>query len=115
MAIDKLALTLLIYLLAAFLEIIGSFAIWSVTRLDRSALWLIPGIFALTAFAWLLTRSDLSNPGRAYAAYGGIYIISSLIWLWRVDGQIPGWWDVTGASLSVAGAIVILLGTRLAG
>jgi len=115
MAVKGLPTTLLIYFAAAAFEISGSFAIWAVTRLNRSPLWLIPGILALFMFAWLLTRTDLTNPGRAYAAYGGIYIVSSLVWLWRVDGQMPSIWDVTGASLSVAGAIVILLGARLAG
>ena len=115
MALKGIPLSLAVFAAAAFFELSGSFAIWAVTRLNRSPLWLIPGICALAIFAWLLTRTDLTNSGRAYAAYGGIYIISSLIWLWRVDGQIPSWWDVTGASLSVAGAIVILLGTRLAG
>ena len=73
MPAKDLPLALLIYAAAAFFEIAGSFAIWAVTRLNRSTLWLIPGIAALILFAWLLTRTDLTAAGRAYAAYGGIY------------------------------------------
>ena len=113
MPVKDLPLTLLIYAAAAFFEITGSFAIWSVTRLNRSALWLIPGIAALVIFAWLLTRADLAAAGRAYAVYGGIYIVGSLVWLWQVEGQVPNWWDISGAALSVAGAIVILMGARI--
>jgi small multidrug resistance family-3 protein len=112
MLAKDLPLALMIYSAAAFFEIAGSFAIWSVTRLNRSALWLIPGIAALVLFAWLLTRTDLNAAGRAYAAYGGIYIIASLVWLWQVEGQLPTWWDISGATLCVAGAVTILIGTR---
>lgn len=69
-----------VYVLAAFAEIAGCFAFWAWLRLDRSALWLLPGMMALAAFAYLLTRIDSDFAGRAYAAYGGVYIAASLVW-----------------------------------
>lgn len=104
--------TPLVYALAAFAEIGGCFAFWAWLRLDRSALWLLPGMGSLAAFAWLLTLVDTSAAGRAFAAYGGVYIAASLAWLWAVEGARPDRWDVIGAFLCLAGAAVILLGPR---
>ena len=99
---------------AAVAEIAGCFAFWAWARLDRSAWWLLPGIACLVAFAWLLTRVDAAFAGRAYAAYGGIYITASLAWLWLVEGSRPDRFDLVGAALCLAGAGVILAGRRLA-
>jgi small multidrug resistance family-3 protein len=98
-----------IYALAALGEIAGCFAFWAWLRLGRSALWVLPGLVSLALFAWLLTRIDVSLAGRAYAAYGGVYIAASLAWLWAVEGQRPDRWDGLGAALSLCGAAVILL------
>jgi small multidrug resistance family-3 protein len=84
-------------------------------RLDRSAWWIIPGIVSLVVFAVLLTRIDTAFAGRAYAAYGGVYIAASLLWLWLVEGARPDRWDLIGASICLAGAAVILLGPRAPG
>lgn len=99
-----------IYVLAAFAEIAGSFAFWAWLRLGKSPLFLIPGVISLMFFAWLLTRIDVEFAGRAYAAYGGVYIITSIIWMMLVEGQRPSGWDITGAVLCLAGAGIILIG-----
>ncbi len=65
-------------------------------------------------FAYLLTLVESDAAGRTYAAYGGIYIASSLLWLWAVEGMRPDRWDVCGAVLCLAGTLVILLGHRSA-
>lgn len=72
----------------------------------------MPGVLSLAAFAYLLTRVDVAYAGRAYAAYGGIYIVSSLFWLWSVEGRPPDRWDLIGALICLTGAGVILLGPR---
>ena len=97
---------------AAFLEIAGCFAFWSWLRTGKSALWLIPGVACLIAFAWCLTRIDAVHAGRAYAAYGGLYIVCSLLWMWRVEGARPDRWDISGAIICLLGAALILLGPR---
>lgn len=101
-----------LYLIAAAGEIAGCFAFWAWLRLDRSAWWALAGVIALVAFAWFLTRVDAAFAGRAYAAYGGVYIASSLAWLWAVEGQRPDHWDVLGAATCLVGAGIILLGPR---
>jgi small multidrug resistance family-3 protein len=100
------------YLLAAGGEIGGCFAFWAWLRMHKSPLWLLPGIGALIGFALALTRIDAGNAGRAYAAYGGIYILSSLAWLWAVEGVRPDSWDAIGAAICLVGAGIILYGPR---
>jgi len=102
----------LTYLTAAFFEIAGCFAFWSWLRHDKPALWLAPGIACLIAFAALLTRIETDAAGRAFAAYGGIYIAASLVWLWLVEDVRPDRFDLIGATLCILGAAVIVLAPR---
>ncbi|WP_104665886.1 YnfA family protein [Ensifer adhaerens] len=102
----------LIYALAALAEIAGCFAFWAWLKLDKSALWLVPGVASLALFAWLLTLIDSEAAGRAYAAYGGVYIAASLIWLWLAEGVKPDRWDLTGMTVALIGSAIILAGPR---
>lgn len=107
-------LTSFAYIGAALAEIAGCFAFWAWLRLDRSPLWIAPGMVSLALFAWLLTLIDSDAAGRSYAAYGGVYICASLLWLWAVEGVRPDRWDVSGALVCLVGAGLILLGPRTA-
>jgi small multidrug resistance family-3 protein len=106
------ALTAWIYIGAAIAEIAGCFAFWSWLRLDQPAWWIGPGVVSLAIFAWLLTLVEADHAGRAFAAYGGVYIASSLVWLWLVERAHPDRWDLIGAGICLAGAAIILLGPR---
>ena len=105
-------LWVLAYVGAAIAEIAGCFAFWAWLRLGKSALWILPGTASLILFAWLLTLVDTSHAGRAYAAYGGVYIASALVWLWAVEGARPDRWDLIGAAVCLVGAALILFGPR---
>jgi len=100
------------YIAAAIAEIGGCFAFWAWLRLGKSVYWVVPGIVSLVVFALLLTRIESVFAGRAFAAYGGVYIAASLIWLWIVEGQRPDRWDILGGIICIAGAVVILFGQR---
>ncbi len=102
------------FALAALAEIAGCFAVWAVLRLGKSAWWLLPGLGCLVVFAVALTRVEAGYAGRAFAAYGGIYIAASLGWMWAVEGARPDRFDLIGAALCLAGASVILLAPRSA-
>ncbi|MBO3759279.1 YnfA family protein [Ciceribacter sp. L1K22] len=102
----------LIYGAAALAEIAGCFAFWAWLRLDRSAWWIMPGVASLALFAYLLTLVPAEAAGRAYAAYGGIYIVMSLAWLWLAEGQRPDRFDIGGALICLVGASIILLPSR---
>ncbi|UKV14112.1 YnfA family protein [Thalassospiraceae bacterium SW-3-3] len=97
---------------AAIAEIAGCFAFWAWLRLGKSALWIVPGILSLIVFAWVLTKVESDFAGRAYAAYGGIYIAASLGWLWLVEGKMPDRWDMTGVAVCLIGAGIILFAPR---
>lgn len=100
------------FFLAALFEIGGCYAFWLWLRMGKSAWWVLPGLLSLTLFALLLTRVEAAYAGRAYAAYGGIYIVASLLWLGVVERTRPLASDWLGASLCVMGATIILLGPR---
>lgn len=97
-----------VFTVAALFEIAGCFAVWLWVR--RGAGWPVgvTGMVSLMAFGLALARIDTEFAGRAYAAYGGIYIAASLVWLWAVERQRPSVSDVIGASLCIVGAVVIL-------
>ena len=99
---------LAIFTLAAFFEIAGCFAFWMWLRRGVTPFIALLGIASLIGFAVALTRVDSVFAGRAYAAYGGIYIAASLVWLWAAEGQRPTVSDLVGATLAVIGALVII-------
>lgn len=101
-----------LYLFAGIAEISGCYAFWLWLRLGKSALWTIPGIISLIVFALLLTRMDSDSAGRAFAAYGGIYITTSLLWMRVIEGRSPDRWDVAGACICLCGVALILWAPR---
>jgi small multidrug resistance family-3 protein len=103
------------FILAAACEIAGCYTAWMWLRLGRSAGWLVPGLVSLIVFAVALTRVDAAFAGRAFAAYGGIYIVSSLVWMAVVERSIPRVSDYLGSVICLLGAAVILYGARLPG
>jgi small multidrug resistance family-3 protein len=100
------------FCLAAFFEIAGCFAFWMWIRNGRSAGFAALGVLSLILFAVALTRVDAAFAGRAFAAYGGIYISASLLWLTFVERVQPDKWDIAGGVISVAGTLLILFGRR---
>ena len=104
--------TFLAYAGAALAEIAGCFAFWAWLRLDRTAWWLLPGTASLALFAGLLTLVESEAAGRAFAAYGGVYIAASLLWLRFAEGHLPDRWDLAGGLVCLSGAALILFGPR---
>lgn len=109
---DSLRVTFLAYIGAALAEIAGCFAFWAWLRLGKSAFWLVPGMLSLALFAYLLTLVEADHAGRAFAAYGGVYILSAILWMWVIEGAKPDRWDVIGGAICLCGAAVILFGPR---
>ena len=107
-----LAVTLALYVTAALAQITGCLAFWAWLRQGQSALWLAPGLLALALFAWILTLIEGDIAARAHVAYGGILILSSLVWLVWIEGTMPTGRDLLGGALCLAGAVVILTGSQ---
>nr|WP_287155942.1 YnfA family protein [Euryhalocaulis sp.] len=100
------------YIGAAIAEISGCFAFWAWLRLDKPVWWVLPGMASLALFAFLLTLVDSPAAGRAFAAYGGVYIASSLAWLRLIEGVKPDRWDLIGAAVCLIGAAIIIAAPR---
>jgi len=98
--------SLLAFAIAAILEILGCFTFWLWLRRGTSPAIAALGVLSLIGFALALTRVDAAFAGRAYAAYGGIYIAASLVWPWLVEGQQPTGSDLVGAGIAIIGALV---------
>ena len=101
-----------LFMAAGVAELGGCYAFWMWLRMGRSAWWSAVGTVSLVAFAWLLTRIDMPFAGRGYAAYGGIYIVLALLWLWRVEKATPDRWDLIGVTICLLGASVIIFAPR---
>lgn len=104
---------LALFLVTAIVEILGCYLPYLWLRQNGSAWLLLPGIGFLLAFAWLLSLHPTAA-GRVYAAYGGVYVSVAILWLWLVDGQRPGTWDLVGASVTLTGMAIIMFAPRSA-
>jgi small multidrug resistance family-3 protein len=104
--------TVALFALTATAEIVGCYLPLLWLRERRSAWLLVPGATSLAAFAWLLTLHPTMAAGRTYAAYGGVYVATAVLWLWLVDGQRPDRWDVFGASVALVGMAIIAFAPR---
>lgn len=105
-----LATTLGLFLLTAIAEIVGCYLVLLWAKRGASPWALLGAGLALAAFAWLLTRHPAES-GRVYAAYGGVYTISALAWLWLVDRAMPTGFDLAGVALIAVGCGVVIAGS----
>lgn len=103
--------TITLFALTAFAEIIGCYLPYLWLKQDKSILLLIPATISLTLFVWLLSLHPAAS-GRVYAAYGGMYVFVSLLWLWVVDGIKPVSTDIIGGLIVLLGMLVIILGSK---
>ena len=101
--------TTLLFFATALCEIIGCFLPWLWLKRGASALLLIPAGVSLVLFVWLLTLHPAAN-GRVYAAYGGVYVCTALLWLRFVDGIRLSLYDWAGALVALCGMLIIVAG-----
>lgn len=100
-----------LFMITALAEIIGCYLPYLWLREGKSIWLLLPAALSLIAFAWLLTLHP-SAAGRVYAAYGGVYIFTAILWLWAVDGIRPTAWDLVGSSVALVGMAIIMFAPR---
>lgn len=107
----NLLITTLLFVVTAIAEIVGCYLpmLW---LKGRAPLWVLaPAALSLALFVWLLTLHPIAA-GRVYAAYGGVYVVTALAWLWMVQRIRPTMWDVLGASIAILGMITIMFAPR---
>ena len=103
-----------LFVLTAVAEIAGCYLPYLWLRRGQPAWLLVPAAASLAVFAWLLTLHPALPAGRAYAAYGGVYVAVAIVWLWRIEGVRPDRWDLVGGAVAVAGMALIAFGPRSA-
>jgi small multidrug resistance family-3 protein len=96
-----------LFLTAGFLEIAGGYLVWLWLREGRSGWLAVLGGLSLFAYG-IVPVFQAAHFGRVYAAYGGVFVILSLLWGWWLDGRKPDVWDVTGALICLIGVMVIM-------
>ena len=101
--------TTLLFFLTALAEIIGCFLPWLWLKREGSPWLLVPAALSLAFFVWLLTLHPAAS-GRVYAAYGGVYVITALLWLRFVEGVKLSVYDWSGAVIAVCGMLIIVAG-----
>ena len=103
--------TPLLFVATAVAEIVGCYLPYLWLRKDGSAWLVVPGALSLALFAWLLSLHPAAA-GRVYAAYGGVYVVVAILWLWLVEGHSPDRWDLIGSVVAVGGMAIIMFGPR---
>lgn len=97
-----------LFLVAAIAEIGGAWLVWQGVREHRGLLWVGAGVVALGGYGFVATLQPDSHFGRILAAYGGIFVVGSLLWGMVVDGFRPDRFDIVGAGICLVGVVVIM-------
>jgi small multidrug resistance family-3 protein len=105
------AKVLALFAITAVAEIVGCYLPYLWLKREGEAWLLVPAALALALFVWLLTLHP-HVAGRTYAAYGGVYIVVALAWLFLVQGVAPDRWDLIGGAVTLAGMAIIYFGPR---
>ena len=107
-----IARSLLLFALAAVAEIGGAYLVWLGLRANRGWPWIVLGGLALTIYGVVATFQPATNFGRIFAAYGGIFIVGSILWGMVFEGFRPDRWDLIGGAICLVGMAVIMYGPR---
>ncbi len=100
-----------LFFLTAVAEIVGCYLPYLWLKEGKSIWLLVPAAISLALFAWLLSLHPTAA-GRVYAAYGGVYVMVAIFWVWGVDGVRPTTWDIVGSLVAVTGMAIIMVGAR---
>ncbi|MFG3454665.1 MULTISPECIES: YnfA family protein [Pseudomonadaceae] len=103
--------TFALFALTAVAEIVGCYLPYLWLRQGKSIWLLVPAALSLGLFAWLLSLHPTAA-GRVYAAYGGVYIGTAILWLWLVDKIRPTGWDLLGSAVALLGMAIIMFAPR---
>ena len=98
-------------LLGGLFEIGGGFLVWRWLREGNSWRVGVAGLVVLGLYGIVVTWQPLPF-GRAYAAYGGVFVVLSILWALALDGFRPDRWDLAGAAVIVLGVLVMVFGPR---
>ena len=103
--------TLILFFVAGLFEVAGCYLMWQTARGTRPQ-WLgISGALMLVAYGLIATQQP-AGFGRTYAAYGGAFVLLSMLWAWHIDKVKPDLYDVIGAAVIMLGAGIVFFTPR---
>lgn len=109
--VAKISYSVALFLVAGLCEIGGGWLVWQWLRESKGTVWGLCGAIVLILYG-IVPTFQLAHFGRVYAAYGGVFIVLSLLWGWGMDGNVPDRFEVIGAALSLLGVAIIMYWPR---
>lgn len=106
-----MTVSIALFIVAGLMEIGGGYLVWRALRANGGFFTGLAGAALLVLYG-LVPTFQPAHFGRVYAAYGGVFVVMSLLWGWRIDGHRPDAADAFGALLCVAGVFVIMYWPR---
>ena len=103
----EIAKSLFYFILAGLFEIGGGYLVWLALKEDKGPWYLVAGAIVLFLYGIIPTLQEASF-GRVYAAYGGIFIVLSILWGWQVDKVVPDMADLVGCAIALVGVLIIM-------
>jgi len=103
--------SILLFVLAGICEIGGGYLVWLWIKEQKPLWYALIGSFILILYGVIATLQPATF-GRVYAAYGGIFIVLSLLWGWKVDSVTPDNYDIVGAGVALLGMGIIMYAPR---
>lgn len=100
--------SIVLFFFAGLAEIAGGYFVWIWIRYDASIMWGIFGGIVLILYGIVPTLQHFPSFGRIYAAYGGVFIVMSILWGWWIDNIIPDLYDWAGTAVALIGTAVML-------
>ena len=97
----------LLFVLAGLCEIGGGYLMWQWWRQGAPLIFGILGAITLIVYG-IIPTYQAPHFGRVYAAYGGVFIVLSMLWGWRVERIAPDRFDVLGGAISLVGVAVMM-------
>lgn len=107
----EIARSLFYFVFAGLCEIGGGYLVWLWLREGKSIWFALFGAVALILYGIIPTLQP-AHFGRVYAAYGGIFIVLSILWGWKVDNIAPDRFDLVGGTITLVGVFVIMYWPR---
>ena len=106
------AQSLVLFVVAAVAEIGGAYLVWQGIRDDRGWAFVAAGVVGLGLYGVVATLQPEAEFGRIFAAYGGVFIVGSILWGMAFEGFRPDAWDLAGGALCLVGMAVIMFAPR---
>ncbi|TCS79016.1 YnfA family protein [Pectinatus cerevisiiphilus] len=103
--------SIIYFVIAGIFEIGGGYLVWQYFKNDKGIIYMLLGALALIIYG-IIPTLQTANFGRVYAAYGGIFIILSILWGWFIDNTAPDRFDLIGAVIALVGVLIIMYWPR---